>query len=75
MMAQPLEDVKEIGQRVRNARYVAGLSQRALAQRSGVTKESLSRIENGRSKKPPYPTTLTKLAKALNVPVETFTER
>jgi transcriptional regulator with XRE-family HTH domain len=44
MMVQPLEDVKEIGQRVRNARYVAGLSQRALAQRSGVTKESLSRI-------------------------------
>lgn len=58
-----------IGQRIRERRRALGLSQVALAQRSGVHAISIVRIEGGRE---PRPSTLAKLATALDVPPSAF---
>ena len=71
---KPLLDVEEIGVRVRTRRYMIGMTQADLAEATGLTIESISRIENGRNQGPPRPTTLAKIAKALDVPVTTFTQ-
>ena len=51
--------------RLRTVRERKALTQRELAERSGVTAVQISRIENGEAN--PYPSTVRKLAAALNV--------
>jgi len=42
-------DYKGIGQRIRNRRLYIGLTQKMLAEKSGISEEYLSNIENGNS--------------------------
>jgi len=53
---------------VKALREEQGLTQAALAKRSGVTEAYISMLESGTRKNPSLPT-LKKLAKALGVPV------
>ena len=64
----------DIDMRVKKARYRAGLTQKALSEKSGLTIEAISRIENNRNAGPPRLSTLRKIADATGVPVTTFTE-
>jgi transcriptional regulator with XRE-family HTH domain len=57
--------------RLRACREAAGLSQYALAKRSGVSKQALSRLELG--EREPGWSTVQLLAAALGVSCETFT--
>jgi DNA-binding XRE family transcriptional regulator len=59
------EGASEIGRRVRQLRVAAGLSQTALANRAGMDRTHLSRLERGRLT--PTLATLTRLAKTLQV--------
>ena len=59
--------VKTIGDRLRSARERKVWSQSELAERSGVAKVTITRIESGWSGKRPYPKTLRRLAEALGV--------
>ncbi|WP_134771955.1 helix-turn-helix transcriptional regulator [Ornithinimicrobium flavum] len=43
-----LSTVRDLGAAVRRARRVAGLSQQALADRAGVSRQWLSRLESGK---------------------------
>jgi transcriptional regulator with XRE-family HTH domain len=65
----------DVGARLRMLRAGAGLSIRALAERSGLNVNTLSLIENGKTS--PSVSTLQQLAGALGVPVTEFfvTER
>jgi transcriptional regulator with XRE-family HTH domain len=70
-----IKDVKahpEAGRRVLLARLEAGLSQRALAEKSGVDQSTIVRVERGEGGVRPM--TLAKLAKALDMPVEELLE-
>ena len=58
-------DGKHFGQRLREARVAAGLSQSELEDISGIPKERLSRYENGHVE--PSIQTLARLSRALNV--------
>ena len=58
-------DEKHFGNRLREARIRAGLSQSELEELSGIPKARLSRYENGHVE--PSIQTLSRLAKALNV--------
>jgi transcriptional regulator with XRE-family HTH domain len=58
-------DGRHLGNRLREARVGAGLSQSELEELSGIPKARLSRYENGHVE--PSIQTLSKLAKALNV--------
>jgi transcriptional regulator with XRE-family HTH domain len=58
----------EAGRRVLLARVEAALSQRALAERSGVDQSTIVRVERGDPNVRPI--TLAKLAKALGIPTE-----
>ncbi len=58
-------DEKHFGNRLREARIHAGLSQSELEELSGIPKARLSRYENGHVE--PSIQTLARLAKALNV--------
>ena len=58
-------DGKNFGQRLREARINAGLSQSELEEISGIPKARLSRYENGHVE--PSIQTLNRLARALNV--------
>lgn len=58
-------DEKHFGNRLREARIHAGLSQSELEELSGIPKARLSRYENGHVE--PSIQTLTRLAQALNV--------
>jgi transcriptional regulator with XRE-family HTH domain len=58
-------DGKHFGNRLREARVAAGLSQSELEELSGIPKARLSRYENGHVE--PSIQTLAKLARALNV--------
>lgn len=58
-------DWKEIGQKVRDARVAAGMSQTELAKVAGITNQFVCQIEAG--KKGVSVETLAKLAKALKV--------
>lgn len=71
-MAQPSRSRDHIGYRVANWRAIAGLSQRELAERIGVTREYISMIESGRR---PVNTRrlLNDLANALSLRVEDLT--
>ena len=55
--------LKEIGQKVKRLRLAANLSQKALAERSGVSAFSISQIENGSN---PSLLTLLMILRALN---------
>jgi len=56
---------------LRELRYRRALSLTDLAQRTGVSRVTINRIENLRQK--PMPRTIRKLAEALNVSVEDLT--
>ena len=58
-------DGKHFGQRLREARVAAGLSQSELEEISGIPKARLSRYENGHVE--PSIQTLARLSRALNV--------
>jgi len=57
-----------IGERIKNLRISAGLTQEELAQRIGVKKQNISRYENGRVE--PNIRTAKKIADALGVTIE-----
>jgi transcriptional regulator with XRE-family HTH domain len=59
-----------LGQNLRTLRKTHGVSQPALAEKSGVAQPTISDIERGRRE--PHHSTLKKLADALNVPVAAF---
>ena len=58
---------RQIGQRLKARRKVAGLSVAAVASKAGIAKQYLGRLEAGRHD--PTVGTLQRLAKALNVPL------
>lgn len=61
-----------IGDRLQALRLMRGLSQRALAEKSGLNFNTLSLIENGKTS--PNVSTVQQLAAALDVPVTAFFE-
>jgi len=61
---------KKVGQRLRSIRKACNLSIRALAERSDLSVNTLSLIENGKTS--PSVNTLYQLAKGLKVPISVF---
>jgi transcriptional regulator with XRE-family HTH domain len=59
-------DVSTLGERLRQEREAAGLNQPELAREAGVTKQAISQIENGSTRKPEA-ATLDPIAKRLNL--------
>jgi transcriptional regulator with XRE-family HTH domain len=59
-------DGEAFGRRLRARRVTAGLSQRSLAQRSGLSVRMISDLERGRTRWP-YPDSLRRLADALDL--------
>src|SRR5688500_7339688 len=57
------------GERLRNLREAAGLTQEELAQRAGLTAKAVSALERGERKRP-YPHTVRSLADALGLAEE-----
>ena len=62
-----MHDPKSVGERLHIARRRRALTQRELAELSNVGKPTISRIERGDFEESPRPTTVRKLADALNV--------
>jgi transcriptional regulator with XRE-family HTH domain len=60
-----LADVKIDGKKVRTARERAFLSKRELAERAGLDRSTIGRIEDGVTEV--YPRTIRKIAEALSV--------
>jgi transcriptional regulator with XRE-family HTH domain len=60
-----LADVKVDGQKVKAARERAFLSKRELAERTGLDRSTIGRIEDGVTEV--YPRTIRKIAEALSV--------
>jgi transcriptional regulator with XRE-family HTH domain len=60
-----LADVKIDGEKVRTARERAFLSKRELAERAGLDRSTIGRIEDGVTEV--YPRTIRKIAEALSV--------
>ena len=60
-----LAEVKVDGQKVREAREKAFLSKRELAERAGLDRSTVGRIEDGITEV--YPRTIRKIAEALSV--------
>jgi DNA-binding XRE family transcriptional regulator len=65
-------DVSHLAKNVRHCRIAAGLTQTAVAKRSGMNRSYLSRLESGRQN--PTLATLERLAKTLKVTPGTFFE-
>jgi transcriptional regulator with XRE-family HTH domain len=63
---------KKLTMRVRRLRKKRGMSQQGLAQRAGLSREYVARLETGQHN--PSLATLQKLAKALGVPVTALLE-
>ena len=63
-----------LGSYVREKRNEKGMSQRELANASGISNADISRLESGK-RKASSPAVLKAIAKALNVPVETLLEK
>jgi len=61
-----------LGNRLRELRRLQGLSLRALAEKSGLSANTLSLIENGKTS--PSVATLQQIALALNIPITAFFE-
>jgi DNA-binding XRE family transcriptional regulator len=59
-------------QRLRDLRRLQGLTQKALAQRAGITDVTISRIEQSPDASQVAVDTVVRLARALNVPLETL---
>ena len=68
---QPASEIN-VGRRLQELRIMRGLSQRALAEMSGLNFNTLSLLEN--EKTSPNVSTLQQLACALNVPITAFFE-
>jgi transcriptional regulator with XRE-family HTH domain len=68
----PASDQVDVGRRLRQLRTERDLSIRALAEASGVSVNTLSLIENGKTS--PSVSTLQRVAAALNTPITTFFE-
>ena len=66
------KDVAQLGRIVRRLRIAAGLTQTALAKRSGMDRSYLSNLESGHRK--PTVATLERLAKTLEVTLGAFFE-
>ncbi len=66
------EQTENVGDWIRKIRLRRGLSQRALAQMSGLSANAISRIERGESS--PTVTSLHRIAAALEVPIVDFFE-
>ena len=62
---------KDVGARIKERRILNALTQEDLGELTGLSGESISRLEAG--KHSPRPSTLRKLARALDVPVQYFT--
>ena len=60
--------VAEWGRRVERARQALGMSQRALARRTGVTQQTISKVETGRMC--PHDRVKVRLARALDADPE-----
>jgi transcriptional regulator with XRE-family HTH domain len=60
-------NMSKIGEFIKNRRDELGMSYRELERASGVSKTYISFIEKGRTKNPPTPEKLAKLAPALRV--------
>jgi putative transcriptional regulator len=60
------------GDKLRQARAAAGLTQKELADLAGLQRETVNHAENG--KHLPGSETLARIAKALDVPMEDFFE-
>lgn len=60
-----------LAQTLREVREGRGLSQVELAEKSGLAQATISDLERGDTLRPQLET-ISKLAKALNVPLETF---
>jgi tetratricopeptide (TPR) repeat protein/transcriptional regulator with XRE-family HTH domain len=58
------DDVAGFGAQLRACRYAAGLSQEALAERSGLSVRAISDLERGRTRRP-HPDSVRRLADAL----------
>jgi transcriptional regulator with XRE-family HTH domain len=63
---------EQVGHRLRALRKATNLSIRSLAERSGLSVNTLSLIENGKTS--PSVSTLHQLAQSLNVPITSFFE-
>jgi transcriptional regulator with XRE-family HTH domain len=63
---------RQMGKRLKRLRTEKAMSQAALAQRAGLTREYVNKLEAG--KQDPSLTTITALAKALGVPVPALLE-
>lgn len=63
---------ENLGNRLRELRRQQGLSLRALAEKSGLSANTLSLIENGKTS--PSVATLQQIALALNIPITAFFE-
>lgn len=57
------------GERIKAARCAAGLTQKQLADKMGISYVNISQLENGRDKRGPTQETLKKIAEALEVPL------
>jgi transcriptional regulator with XRE-family HTH domain len=74
-LLMPVFEVKleeSLGNRLRELRRQQGLSLRSLAEKSGLSANTLSLIENGKTS--PSVATLQQIALALNVPITAFFE-
>jgi len=67
-----MEVAERVGRRLRAMRKARGLSMRALAERSDLSVNTLSLIENGKTS--PSVSTLQQLAQSLKVPITAFFE-
>jgi transcriptional regulator with XRE-family HTH domain len=75
LMLMPVYEQKleeSLGNRLRDLRRQQGLSLRALAEKSGLSANTLSLIENGKTS--PSVATLQQIAIALNIPITAFFE-
>ena len=70
--AKKPEIPEDIGMRVRARRFYHSMGQADLAKETGLSVETISRIESG--KNVPRFSTIRKLAKVLDVPASYFTE-
>jgi transcriptional regulator with XRE-family HTH domain len=68
-----LAEVKIDGEKVRQARERAFLSKRELAQKAGLDRNTIGRIEDGVTEV--YPRTIRKIAEALSVDPATLTPK
>jgi transcriptional regulator with XRE-family HTH domain len=74
-LLMPVYELKlevSLGNRLRELRRQQGLSLRALAEKSGLSANTLSLIENGKTS--PSVATLQQIALALNIPITAFFE-